>query len=77
VSVLYRCDECGEETEAACAVGWVEVHPLGGHPLRPPEPSHLCRLCWARTTAAAHPPPPPGEEQPQVSEHTQNRDTMQ
>ncbi|MCW2637092.1 MAG: hypothetical protein JWQ99_3459, partial [Blastococcus sp.] len=33
--------------------------------------------CWARTTAAAHAARPVGEGKPQLSEHTQNRDTMQ
>jgi hypothetical protein len=57
----------------------VEVRPLGGHPLLPPEPTHLCRLCWARTEAAAagHATLAAVDEEPQVSEHTQNRDLMQ
>jgi hypothetical protein len=79
VSVLYRCDECGEVAESEAAVGWVEVRPLGGHPLLPPEPSHLCRMCWARTAAAAagHATLAAVDEEPQVSEHAQNRDMMQ
>jgi hypothetical protein len=77
VSVLYRCDECKEVAESEAAVGWVEVRPLGGHPLLPPEPTHLCRLCWARTEAAAHPTLAAVDEEPQVSEHAQNRDMMQ
>ena len=77
MSTLYRCDECGEVAESAAAIGWVEVRALGGHPLLPPEPTHLCRLCWARTTAAAHASRSAGEGEPQVSEHTQNRDTVQ
>jgi hypothetical protein len=75
VSVRYRCDECGDEADAASAVGWVAVQPLGNRPA--PDPSHLCRLCWARTVAAAHPAPAPGDEHPQLSEHTQNRDILQ
>ena len=76
MSVQYRCDQCAAVADAEAAVGWVEVRPLGGRPLLPPEPSHLCRLCWARTTA------PPrsdgaGDDPPQLSEHTQNRDTVQ
>ncbi|MCW2537144.1 MAG: hypothetical protein JWQ26_2843 [Modestobacter sp.] len=77
MSTLYRCDECAEVAESEAAVGWVEVRPLGGHPILQPEPHHLCRLCWARTTAAAHAARPVGEGKPQLSEHTQNRDTMQ
>ena len=76
MSVLYRCDRCAEVADAAAAVGWVEVRPLGGRPLLPPEPTHLCRLCWAHTTAP-RPVDSPAEEQPQLSEHTQNRDTVQ
>lgn len=76
MTLQYRCDQCAEVAEAADAVGWVEVRPLGGRPFLPPEPTHLCRLCWARTTAAASPGSYEGE-QPQVSEHTQNRDTLQ
>jgi hypothetical protein len=78
VSVRYRCDSCGAEAGPDTAVGWVEVRELGGHPLHPPEPHHLCRLCWARMTAAdaaAVLPPPDGE--PQLSEHSQNRDLGQ
>jgi hypothetical protein len=77
VSVLYRCDECGDVAESAAAIGWVEVRPVGGHTLLPPDPSHLCRLCWARTTACGHATLTAVDEQPQVSEHTQNRDMMQ
>ncbi|MCW2537848.1 MAG: hypothetical protein JWQ26_3547 [Modestobacter sp.] len=77
MSVLYRCDECGEVAESEAAVGWVEVRPLGGHPLLPPEPTHLCRLCWARTEAAGHAARAPVDGEPQVSEHAQNRDLMQ
>ena len=76
MTVQYRCDQCAEVADAPAAVGWVEVRPLGGRPLLPPEPTHLCRLCWARTTS----PPPagcPAEEQLQLSEHAQNRDTVQ
>jgi hypothetical protein len=77
VSVLYRCDECGEVAESEAAVGWVEVRPLGGHPLLPPEPTHLCRLCWARTEAAGHAARAAVDVEPQISEHAQNRDLMQ
>jgi hypothetical protein len=77
MSVLYRCDECTEVADAETAVGWVEVRPLGGRPLRPPEPRHLCRLCWARTTAGAPAVHPDDLEFPQLSEHAQNRDTVQ
>ena len=77
MSILYRCDECAEVAESEAAVGWVEVRSLGGHPLLPPESRHLCRLCWAHTIAAAHAARTVGEGEPQVSEHTQNRDTMQ
>jgi len=77
MSVLYRCDECSEVIDAEGAVGWVEVRPLGGRPLLPPEPRHLCRLCWARTSAAAHAVRTDDLEFPQLSEHAQNRDTVQ
>ena len=77
MSVLYRCDECAEVADAGSAVGWVEVRELGGRPLLPPEPHHLCRLCWARTTAAAHAGQSGCAALPQLSEHTQNRDTVQ
>jgi hypothetical protein len=77
VSTLYRCDECADVSDSEAAIGWVEVRPLGGHPILAPEPHHLCRLCWARTTAAAHAARSVGEGEPQVSEHAQNRDTMQ
>jgi hypothetical protein len=77
VSTLYRCDECAEVAESEAAIGWIEVRQLGGHPIVPPEPSHLCRLCWARTVAARHAARVAGDGPPQVSEHTQNRDTMQ
>ena len=78
MSVLYRCDECAEVSDADAAVGWVEVRELGGRPLLPPEPRHLCRLCWARTTAAAaHAGRCEPGGSPQLSEHTQNRDTVQ
>ena len=77
MTVQYRCDQCAEVADAPDAVGWVEVRPLGGRPLLPPEPTHLCRLCWARTTAAAHAERAGGEEQSQLSEHAQNRDTLQ
>jgi hypothetical protein len=77
MSVLYRCDECADVADAGSAAGWVEVHELGGRPLLPPEPHHLCRLCWARTTAAAHADRPAMPGFPQLSEHTQNRDTVQ
>lgn len=77
MSVLYRCDECAELAEAEAAVGWVEVRELGGRPLLPPEPHHLCRLCWARTTAAVHAGESAVLDFPQLSEHTQNRDTVQ
>ena len=78
MSVQYRCDRCAEVAEAPAAVGWVQVQPLGAHPLLPEEPTHLCRLCWARTSAGE-----PvrvgsgGAETPQVSEHSQNRDLGQ
>ena len=75
--VLYRCNQCGEITDAESAVGWVEVRELGGRPLLPPEPHHLCRLCWARATAGAQPHPVDGLEFPQLSEHAQNRATVQ
>ena len=77
MSTLYRCDECAEVAGADAAVGWVEVRALGSSPLRPTEPHHLCRLCWARTIAAAHAVRTVGGGEPQVSEHTQNRDTLQ
>jgi len=77
MSVLYRCDECTVVADAASAVGWVEVRELGGRPLLPPEPHHLCRLCWARTTAAAQAGRPECADVPQLSEHAQNRDTVQ
>ena len=78
MSVLYRCDECAEVTDSASAVGWVEVRELGGRPLLPPEPHHLCRLCWARTTAAAADAARSDVLAfAQLSEHTQNRDTVQ
>lgn len=77
MTVQYCCDQCTEVAVAAAAVGWVEVRPLGGRPLLPPEPTHLCRLCWARTTAAAPTRRDGGEELPQLSEHAQNRDTLQ
>ncbi|WP_249522692.1 hypothetical protein [Modestobacter marinus] len=78
MSVQYRGDRCAEVAEAPAAVGWVQVQPLGAHPLLPEEPTHLCRLCWARTSAGE-----PvrvgsgGAEVPQVSEHSQNRDLGQ
>ena len=79
MTVQYRCDQCAEVADAPAAVGWVEVRPLGGRPLLPPEPTHLCRLCWAHTTAAAvrDRGTDEGEELPQLSEHAQNRDTLQ
>jgi len=77
MSVLYRCDECAELADAEAAVGWVEVRELGGRPLLAPEPQHLCRLCWARTTAAVHAGRVEVPAFPQVSEHAQNRDTVQ
>jgi hypothetical protein len=77
MSVLYRCDECAEVADAESAVGWVEVRELGGRPLLPPAPHHLCRLCWARATAGAHAHRVEGLEFPQLSEHAQNRDTVQ
>jgi hypothetical protein len=77
MSVLYRCDECAEVADAEAAVGWVEVRELGGRPLVPPAPHHLCRLCWAHTTAAVHAARSEVLEFPQLSEHTQNRDTVQ
>jgi hypothetical protein len=77
MSELYRCDECTEVADAESAVGWVEVRELGGRPLLPPVPHHLCRLCWARTTAAVHAGRPVVPDFPQLSEHTQNRDTVQ
>jgi hypothetical protein len=49
MSVLYRCDECAEVAEAEAAVGWVEMRELGGRPLLPPVPHHLCRLCRTAT----------------------------
>ena len=75
--VLYRCNQCGEVADAESAVGWVEVRELGGRPLLPPEPHHLCRLCWAHATAAAHAARSEVLEFPQLSEHAQNRDTVQ
>jgi hypothetical protein len=75
--VLYRCDQCGEVAEAESAVGWVEVRELGGRPLLPPDPHHLCRLCWAQATAAAHAARAEVLDFPQLSEHAQNRDTVQ
>ena len=77
MSVLFRCDECAETTDEDAAVGWVEVRELGGRPLLPPAPHHLCRLCWARTTAAAHAGRVDELTVPQLSEHAQNRDTVQ
>ena len=77
MSVQFRCDECAEVADAEAAVGWVEVRELGGRPLLPPEPHHLCRLCWARATAAALAARTEVLEFPQLSEHTQNRDTVQ
>ncbi|WP_138735246.1 hypothetical protein [Modestobacter excelsi] len=77
MSVLYRCDECAEVADPGSAVGWVEVRELGGRPLLPPEVHHLCRLCWARTTAAVHASRVEVLEFPQLSEHAQNRDTVQ
>ena len=77
MTVQYRCDECEEVADAPAAVGWVEVRTLGGRPLLPPEPTHLCRRCWARTLAAARVGRDGGEELPQLSEHAQNRDTLQ
>lgn len=77
MSLRYRCDRCGAESDAGDAVGWVEVRELGGSPLHPPEPHHLCRLCWARTTAAVHASRVEVLEFPQLSEHAQNRDTVQ
>ncbi|GAB4081771.1 hypothetical protein GCU67_09750 [Modestobacter muralis] len=76
MSVQYRCDQCAEVADAPAAVGWVEVRQLGGHALLPPDPVHLCRLCWARTGTAATDPCPAGTA-PQLSEHVQNRDTVQ
>ena len=76
MSVQLRCDQCAEVADAPAAVGWVEVRPLGGHPLAPPDAVHLCRLCWARTSAAVAGPCPAGGA-PQLSEHLQNRDTVQ
>ena len=77
MSVLFRCDECSEVADAEEAVGWVEVRELGGRPVLPPEPHHVCRLCWARTTAALHAGRVEALAVPQLSEHTQNRDTVQ
>jgi hypothetical protein len=77
MSVLYRCDDCAEVADAEAAVGWVEVRELGGRPLLPPDPHHLCRLCWARASAAVHTARARVVEFPQLSEHTQNRDTVQ
>ncbi|MGY2081223.1 hypothetical protein [Modestobacter sp. SYSU DS0657] len=77
MTVFYRCDQCGAQSPAESAVGWVEVRALGGHPLlTEPEPTQLCRLCWAHATAG----PPrtcPDPEAPQLSEHSQNRDLGQ
>ena len=78
MSLTYRCDRCGDRAEGEDAVGWVEVRELGGHPLHPPEPHHLCRLCWAHMAATADAPaPPPADGEPQLSEHSQNRDIGQ
>jgi hypothetical protein len=77
MSVLYRCDQCAEVADAEAAVGWVEVRELGGRPLLPPDPHHLCRLCWARSTSAAHASRTEALQFPQLSEHAQNRDTVQ
>ena len=77
MSVLYRCDGCAEVADADDAVGWVEVRELGGRPVLPPPPHHLCRLCWARTTAAVHAERSEVLDFPQLSEHAQNRDTVQ
>jgi hypothetical protein len=77
VSLRYRCDRCGAESTAGDAVGWVEVRELAGSPLHPPEPHHLCRLCWAQLSAADAAPPPPLGTEPQLSEHAQNRDLGQ
>jgi len=77
VSLRYRCDRCGAESDAGDAVGWVEVCELAGSPLHPPEPHHLCRLCWAHLSAVDATPPPPLEGEPQLSEHSQNRDLGQ
>ncbi|WP_299954184.1 hypothetical protein [uncultured Modestobacter sp.] len=77
MTAQYRCDQCAEVADAADAVGWVEVRPLGGRPLLPPEPTHLCRLCWARSTAATHPGPAADADDLQLSEHSQNRDLGQ
>ena len=77
MTVLYRCDECAAVAATADAVGWVELRPLGGRPLREPEPTHLCARCWARTSAEGHATRAAREGEPQLSEHTQNRDTVQ
>jgi len=77
MSVLYRCDECADVADEEAAVGWVEVRELGGRPFLPPTPHHLCRLCWAHTTAAVQAGRTAGLEFPQLSEHAQNRDTVQ
>jgi hypothetical protein len=77
MSVLYRCDQCADEADAVSAVGWVEIRELGGRPLAAPEPHHLCRLCWARATAAGQAAAPDVLGPPQLSEHTQSRDTLQ
>ena len=77
MSVLYRCDQCAAVADAEDAVGWVEVRELGGRPLLPPPPHHLCRLCWARTTAAVRTDRSEVLDFPQASEHAQNRDTVQ
>ena len=77
MSVLYRCDECCDVADDESAVGWVEVRELGGRPLLPPVAHHLCRLCWARTTAAVQTGRTDVLDLPQLSEHAQNRDTVQ
>jgi hypothetical protein len=77
MSVLYRCEECGDLSPSPDAVGWVEVRPLGGHPILPPDPTHLCRLCWAHAIALVRASRSGPALPPQVSEHTQNRDMVQ
>jgi len=78
MSVQYACDRCGAVTDAEAAVGWVELRPLGGRPLRAPEASQLCAACWAAMAGGAGPVTHAGGGAvPQLSEHTQNRDTVQ
>jgi hypothetical protein len=77
MTATYRCDTCGDSTGVEDAVGWVEIRALGGHLFDRPEPSHLCRLCWARTNDVLHPAAPVAGALPEVSEHAQNRDPLQ